>query len=50
MDLSGMFSLIGGFAIGLVIGFITRKIIQKRGSNKINIYQIQGGFINENKV
>lgn len=35
MDLSGLFSLIGGFAIGLIIGFVTRKIAQKKsGSNK----------------
>lgn len=30
MDLSGVFSLIGGFTIGLIIGFVTRKIIQRR--------------------
>lgn len=30
MDLSGLFSLIGGFAIGLTIGFIARKIVQRK--------------------
>ena len=30
MDLSGLFSLIGGFAIELVIGFVMRKIKRKK--------------------
>lgn len=34
MDLSGLFYLIVGFAIGSIIGFVASKIVQKISSNK----------------